>query len=150
MSTKTFLKRLKRYDKHLDIEVFDFDGHVAIIDTSKLVSVNRIKVAPCVTENKKIFNRILHLKPHRILDGGVINELRERNFQRWARVQDYKLHLKKQIEQKEESQQKSIDHITHETAREAYPSNLTRKGVIVDGFKSVKQMDRKPSIFKAS
>lgn len=113
-----FRKRLAAYDRHLDVE--DLGDHLAVIDRSRPRSHIRVSKGPGIMGWKTVYDRVLHLKPCQPLDGGVINELRARNMNRWARAADFKHHMNQQLEKADAEPEKHRAEMTQELAHESF------------------------------
>ena len=108
MNQTKFRKKLKKFDRYLDIETFP-DGHVAIIDTSLPVARHKIDLGGGASKYHTVYDRVLHLDAHRELGGGVINELNFRRMSRWARKKDFKFHINEQLDRDNRSRESTID-----------------------------------------
>ena len=101
MNRTKFRRKLKRFDRYLDIEPFP-DGSIAIIDKSRIIGHRKIDLGGAARYHT-VYDRVLHVDKHRELGGGVINELNFRRMSRWGRKKDFKLHLQNQLDKDEYS-----------------------------------------------
>ena len=145
---KGFLKRLKIFDPYLDLEYMpdsNVAGHWCIIDMAKLVAVFPRKTTPCITQFKKVFNRIYHVPSRQRLDDTVIKELRERRLQNWQTEKAYKQDYQQQVDAGED--RKAKDEFNQAQNLSTNPADLKRFGVVMPGFKRMPLHTGKRSIY---
>lgn len=129
----SFMRRLKAYDKLLGLEWLG--DHFAVVDESTVVARHkRYREGLIINEDwMTIYDRVYHLKPGQILDGGVINELQRRNMNRWGEHKNYKFHIDKLVAQETESKENTEEDFNKETVSEL--KKLRNFSVVMPGRK---------------
>ena len=146
---ENFLRRLKNFDRFLDVEsrgpVGSPVAHWCIIDKSKILNVVKETIAQgyVVRAGKRIrvevsrpivrYDVVMHLPADRSLSTSIIDDLNYRRMDRWARKKDYLLHMEKQLDAGEAAKKKELDDFAAVPANELKGIMGNPETVTIDG-----------------